>query len=55
MEDSKCKKCGMAGSGYKCEDCGSEAESHDAEHACGGDKCVVKCSGCGESETKCGC
>lgn len=54
-EMKKCQKCGMTAEGYKCEDCGAEAAEHDPMHSCGGEKCVAKCSGCSEAETKCAC
>ena len=54
-ETKKCQKCGMTAEGYKCEMCGAEAAEHDPMHACGGEKCVPKCSGCKEAETKCVC
>ncbi|MEK7506831.1 MAG: hypothetical protein AAB585_02360 [Patescibacteria group bacterium] len=53
--ENKCKKCGMATQGYKCDMCGTESAEHDAGHGCGGDHCLAKCSGCGEAETKCSC
>ena len=58
MENTNCKKCAMASDSpmaYKCDMCGAEAKDHDANHACGGDHCVVKCSGCKKSETQCTC
>jgi len=51
----KCKKCDGVTNGYKCDTCGEESTSHVATHACGGEHCVAKCSGCNEAETKCGC
>ena len=51
----KCKKCGMKADGYKCELCGVESKNHDPNHVCGGAHCVLKCSGCGQAETKCTC
>ncbi len=50
-----CKGCGGPTEGYKCDMCGAEAESHDPNHACGGDHCLPKCKGCGEAESKCSC
>jgi len=47
-----CKGCGGPTEGYKCDMCGAEAESHDPNHACGGDHCLPKCKGCGEAESK---
>jgi hypothetical protein len=58
MEQPTCKRCGMAASSpmaYKCDMCGAEAKTHDEKHSCGGDHCVVKCSGCGKAETQCSC
>lgn len=58
MEDLKCKNCGMAADSpmsHKCDTCGAEAKEHDEKHECGGEHCVVKCSGCKEAETKCSC
>ena len=40
---------------YKCDMCGAESETHDPSHSCGGDHCVVKCSGCKKAETQCDC
>lgn len=51
----KCKKCEGPVEGYKCDMCGAEAAEHDANHACGSDHCMHKCSGCNEAEAKCGC
>lgn len=53
-----CKKCGKPADtpmAYKCDECGAEAREHDAGHECGGEHCVVKCSGCHMAETRCGC
>ena len=58
MENLMCKKCGMMADSpmaYKCDQCGAEAETHDSNHKCGGEHCVVKCSGCKKSETQCPC
>ena len=58
MEEVKCKKCEMPADSpmaYKCDSCGEEAQEHDPNHECGGEHCVVKCSGCKESETNCTC
>lgn len=58
MENIICKKCGMAADSpmaYKCDVCGAESENHDSNHACDGEHCVVKCSGCKKSETQCSC
>ncbi|MBI4086393.1 hypothetical protein HY416_00205 [Candidatus Kaiserbacteria bacterium] len=54
---TNCKKCGKETKGFKCDvdTCGMEAEQHDANHACGGEHCVPKCSACNEAETKCTC
>ncbi|MEX1026389.1 MAG: hypothetical protein WD049_00045 [Candidatus Paceibacterota bacterium] len=50
-----CNKCGKEGDGHKCDMCGAEAAEHDPNHECGGDHCMVKCSGCNEAEAKCAC
>ncbi len=58
MENTTCKKCGKAADSqmpYKCDVCGAESKEHDPNHGCGGDHCVVKCSGCEKSETQCTC
>lgn len=56
MDDmKKCSTCGVDAQGYKCDMCGAEAAEHDASHACGGDHCQAKCSGCSEAESKCSC
>jgi len=34
---------------------GTEAKEHDAQHSCGGNRCMPKCSGCNEAEAKCSC
>lgn len=54
-EMKKCQKCGMDAEGYKCDMCGVESQEHDSNHDCGGDHCLLKCSGCGEAETNCSC
>ncbi len=41
--------------GYKCDQCGAEADEHDENHECGGEHCLPKCVGCGEAEAKCRC
>ncbi len=58
MENISCKKCSIQADSpmaYKCDVCGDEAKEHDDQHACGGEHCVVKCSGCKKSETQCSC
>lgn len=58
MENQNCKKCNMSADSpmaYKCDMCGAESATHDPNHSCGGDHCVVKCSGCKKSETQCTC
>lgn len=50
-----CSKCGGETSGYKCDTCGAESAAADPGHACGGDHCVEKCTGCNEAQTKCPC
>lgn len=55
MEDKRCGKCGGESEGYKCDQCGAEAREHDAQHGCGGDRCMPKCRGCKEAEAKCSC
>lgn len=58
MENHTCKKCDKPADvpmAYKCDMCGAEAKSHDPNHQCGSDHCVVKCSGCKKSETNCTC
>lgn len=58
MENPNCKKCGMPADSpmaYKCDMCGAESENHDDKHPCGGEHCVIKCSGCKKSETQCSC
>ena len=55
MGDDACVTCGSLTDGFKCEECGAEAEFHDEEHECGGEHCMPKCSGCGEPEVKCSC
>lgn len=55
MEEKKCAKCGGATAGYKCDMCGAISDAHDEGHACGGEHCVAKCTGCSEAETKCPC
>jgi len=53
--EKKCTTCGGQVLGYKCDMCGTEAEQHDENHACGGNHCVAKCHGCKQAETKCSC
>ncbi|MDO8183487.1 MAG: hypothetical protein Q7T49_00685 [bacterium] len=55
MDDNKCATCSGETKGYKCEECGTEAEQHDAAHACGGDKCKPMCAGCNMTDSKCTC
>lgn len=58
MENVTCKKCARpadAPMAYKCDMCNDEAAEHDPNHGCGGDHCMVKCSGCKEAESKCSC
>lgn len=50
-----CATCGKATSGYKCDMCGAESADYDPNHACGGEHCVAKCSGCGQAENRCIC
>lgn len=51
----KCKKCDNEVKGFKCDICGSEAETHNPDHKCGGEHCMPKCTGCNEAEAKCTC
>ena len=51
----KCAKCGRDAKGYKCDSCGAERKNHDSNHACGGNHCMPKCSGCNEAHSKCAC
>jgi len=51
----ECKKCKKEVSGFKCDICGSESDTHVDNHECGGDHCMPKCTGCGEAEAKCSC
>ncbi|MBI2056210.1 MAG: hypothetical protein HYT37_02425 [Candidatus Sungbacteria bacterium] len=55
MDEQKCKNCHKDTMGHKCDMCGEEAEAHNADHSCGGNHCVGKCSGCSEAETNCKC
>jgi len=41
--------------GYKCDMCGAESATHDANHEHGGDHCMPKCKGCNEAQVKCTC
>ena len=50
-----CKKCGQGVEGYKCDMCGDESVTHDANHGCGGEHCMPKCVACSEAEAKCTC
>ena len=51
-----CTTCEKTAEGYKCEQCGAEAKTHDPEHKpCGAEHCVQKCVGCDKAETKCSC
>jgi len=50
-----CKKCGEETNGFRCDICGAESLKHSVSHACGGEHCVPKCTGCGEAETICDC
>jgi hypothetical protein len=50
-----CSQCGGPTEGYKCDLCGAEAKEHDDGHACGGDHCVPKCTGCNEAQSNCTC
>jgi RecJ-like exonuclease len=50
-----CSKCSGDTEGYKCDMCGTESTTHDAQHACGGDHCMPKCQGCSEAHVKCTC
>src|SRR3989338_2059075 len=43
----KCKTCGQAAEGYKCDLCGEESSSHDANHSCGGGQCMPEWAGMG--------
>ena len=53
--ENACSKCGMPGSGYKCDMCGAESDHRPYDHLCGVAHCVAKCSGCGEAQTYCTC
>lgn len=55
MENMECSKCGGSAVGFKCDQCGAEAAAHDANHGCGGDHCMPKCTGCDEAQAKCAC
>lgn len=54
-EMKKCSTCGMDTEGYKCEMCGEESAEHDPNHHCGGERCMSKCKGCGQAQSKCAC
>ena len=51
----QCTNCTNETAGYKCDMCGSEAENHVADHSCGGERCMPKCTGCNEAQSKCTC
>lgn len=51
----ECTKCHGPAAGYKCDICGDESDAHDAQHACGADHCMPKCSGCSQAQVKCTC
>ncbi len=55
MKNMECTKCGGSAEGYKCDQCGAESASHDAGHACGGEHCMPKCTGCDEAQANCTC
>lgn len=58
MEAQVCKMCGKSADepmAWKCDQCGAESAEHDANHGCGSDHCVVKCSECKKPETQCEC
>ncbi len=50
-----CTTCQGETQGFKCDMCDSESDHHVADHQCGGDHCMPKCSGCGEAQVKCSC
>ena len=58
MENPNCKKCDKPADSpdaYKCDMCPAVSATHDPNHSCGGEHCVVRCSGCKEAETQCSC
>ena len=52
---AECKTCNGPTEGFKCDVCGEESPVHAADHKCGGEHCMPKCSGCGQAEVKCMC
>lgn len=52
---TNCSKCQGATMGYKCDMCGVESDTHDANHACGGDHCMPKCAACQQAQVQCSC
>ena len=52
---AECKTCKGPTEEFKCDVCGEESPVHVADHRCGGEHCMPKCSGCGQAEIKCTC
>lgn len=55
VEAVRCRHCGGATVGYKCDVCGAESPVHVEAHRCGGAHCMPKCVGCDEAEALCEC
>ncbi|MDD5110047.1 MAG: hypothetical protein PHI63_02430 [Patescibacteria group bacterium] len=55
MKNMECGKCGGSAEGFKCEVCGDEMSDQPQTHGCGADRCLPKCTGCNETQTKCTC